>query len=78
MRKIYVELTDAEGEQVEKLAEAHQLSNGQLLKQALRLYAEFDAKIAAGETFSWSGDKQRARELAGPAFSTALAEGEAE
>ena len=35
-------------------------------RQALRLYQQHCQRLEAGETCTWSGDAQRAREFAGP------------
>lgn len=42
------------------------LSPGAVIRQALRFYQLMRVRLKAGETFSFSGDAQRAREFAGP------------
>ena len=45
---------------LERLAEHHQMSKTAVMRQALRLYQLIHIRLQAGETFSFSGDKDRA------------------
>ena len=45
---------------LEQLAEHHQMSKTAVMRQALRLYQLIHIRLQAGETFSFSGDKDRA------------------
>jgi predicted transcriptional regulator len=48
---------------VDHLAKAKGLSKTALLRQALRLYQEVDARLSAGETMHFSGDAERVQLL---------------
>lgn len=44
---------------LEALAEHHQMSKTAVMRQALRLYQLIHIRLQAGETMSFSGDKDR-------------------
>jgi hypothetical protein len=49
---------------LEKLAEHHQMSKTAVMRQALRLYQLIHVRLQAGETLSFSGDKDRVMMIA--------------
>ena len=51
---------------IEQLSVEQKLSSMAVLRQALRLYQMRCHRLKAGETYSWSGDAQRAADFAGP------------
>ncbi|EQB03876.1 hypothetical protein [Sphingobium sp. HDIP04] len=59
-------LTPEEWAVVEQLGIQQELSVSATLRQAVRLYQVHVERIKAGETVSWSGDAQRARDFSGP------------
>lgn len=61
-------LTAREMAVVEELAASHDLSKTALIRQALRVYQMIQARIAAGETMTFSGDKERVAMFIGPGF----------
>jgi hypothetical protein len=63
--RFLITMTNKEWEAFEALAKAHDLSHGALALQAISFYQGIDARLAAGETCTWSGDANRAREFAG-------------
>ena len=61
---ITLKFTEQELAAVQELADYHQLSQLQTMRQALRLYQLHDRRIRDGETLAWSGDAARAQEFA--------------
>lgn len=61
-------LSDREMDAVERLAAQQELSKTALIRQALRLYDLVNARIRAGETMSFSGDKERIALFIGPGW----------
>lgn len=61
-------LTQREMAVVEELAASHELSKTALLRQALRLYQMVHERVKAGETMTFSGDKERVAMFIGPGF----------
>ena len=59
-------LTQREMAVLEQLANVHDMSKTAVMRQALRLYQMVEARIAAGETMSFSGDKERIVLFIGP------------
>jgi hypothetical protein len=55
-----------EAKVVAQLSEEQELSPQAVMRQALRLYQSDFLRRKAGETVTWSGDAQRARDFAGP------------
>lgn len=53
---------------VEELAAVQELSKTQLLRCALRLYQLVHERLKAGETMSFTGDKERIALFIGPGF----------
>jgi hypothetical protein len=53
---------------LEELAASHEMSKTGVMRQALRLYQLVNARIRAGETMSFSGDKERIALFIGPGF----------
>lgn len=51
---------------VEEIAHQQEFSVSAALRQAVRLYQLHMDRIRSGETVTWSGDAERAREFAGP------------
>ena len=51
---------------VEDMAKRHGMSKTAVLRQALRLYQLVEERIKAGETMSFSGDKERIALFIGP------------
>lgn len=62
-----------EAKAVAQLSEEQELSPQAVMRQALRLYQSDFLRRKAGETVTWSGDAQRARDFAGPLASLSLA-----
>jgi len=58
--------SDDERRAIAELSLGLDLSPGAVIRQALRLYQLDYYRRRAGETCTWSGDEQRAREFAGP------------
>lgn len=48
------------------LSEHHGMSKTAVMRQALRLYQEVHERLKAGETMSFSGDKERVALFIGP------------
>lgn len=67
-RTMTLNLSDREMAVVEELAERMDLSKTAILRQALRLYQLVDTRLQAGETMSFSGDKERIALFIGPGF----------
>jgi len=55
-----------EAQAIAQLSEEQELSPRAVMRQALRLYQADFLRRKAGETVTWSGDEQRARDFAGP------------
>lgn len=53
---------------VEELAAAQGLSKTGVMRQALKLYQLVHERVKAGETMSFSGDKERITLFIGPGF----------
>ena len=49
-----------------RIAADQQLSLDGVVRQAVRWYELLHTRLKAGETFSFTGDAQRARDFAGP------------
>lgn len=60
--------TDKEKHVIANMMEERQLSGMALLRAALRQYQVVCERLKAGETCTWSGDEQRAREFSGDAY----------
>ena len=60
--------TPEEREVIKNLAVQQDLSPMGVVRQALRLYQHHLHRLEAGETCTYSGDAQRAREFAGDAL----------
>jgi hypothetical protein len=60
-----LEWSEQEKAAIAELAQQRDLSDMGVLRNALRLYQLHAVRLAAGETCTWSGDRQRAREFAG-------------
>jgi len=71
-----IRLTDDEQAAIERLMEEHELSRPQIFRCALRSYQADHERRKAGETVTWSGDAQRARDFAGPLATPATAQGD--
>lgn len=80
MATMTLNLSDYEMAIVDKMAAEADLSKTALLKQALRLYQLVNTRIRAGETLTFSGDKERIALFVGPGWdapdAAALVEGE--
>lgn len=61
-------LTAREMAVVEELAASHEITKTALIRQALRVYQMIQSRIAAGETMTFSGDKERVALFVGPGF----------
>lgn len=57
--------SDKELTALETLAREKEMSQGAVLRQALRMYQLIHERTKAGETFSFSGDARRAAEFKG-------------
>lgn len=62
-------LSEREMAAVDALAAHHELSKTAVIRQALRLYQMIHARIMAGETMTFSGDKERVALFVGPGWS---------
>ncbi len=69
-----IRLTDDEHAAIERLMEEQELSRPQIFRCALRSYQADHERRKAGETVTWSGDAQRARDFAGPLATPPLVE----
>jgi len=65
-----IELTPKEAAALKELAADKDMSESAVMRQALRMYQLIHERQKQGETFSFSGDAQRAKEFAGGAFPT--------
>jgi len=66
------EFSEQELSVIDDLAELHQISQMQTIRQALRFYQLHEKRVRDGETFTWSGDKARAKEFAALAATPAV------
>ncbi|MFT5042745.1 MAG: putative transcriptional regulator [Hyphomicrobiaceae bacterium] len=62
-RTMTLNLTDAEMEVVEELAEKKELSKTAVLRQALRLYQTVDARLEKGEKLFFEDKKKKLAEV---------------
>lgn len=67
-RTMTLNLSTREMEAVERLSFQQELSKTAVIRQALRLYDLVNARIRAGETMSFSGDKERIAMFIGPGW----------
>lgn len=65
-QSLHLNLTNNEQAAIHKLCLENELSLPAVFRQALRWYQLIQERIKAGETFSFSGDAQRAKEFLGP------------
>lgn len=61
-------LSEREMATVERLAGEQELSKTALIRAALRLYETVNSRIRAGETLTFSGDKERIALFVGPGW----------
>jgi len=61
---------DEEEKVLEALAKQADMSQTQVLRQALRMYQIIQVRVNAGETLTFSGDKERIALFVGPGFNT--------
>lgn len=66
MAEVALEMEGAELSALDGIATEMDMSRSAVMRQALRLYQLVRVRAAAGETFGFSGDAQRAREFAAP------------
>lgn len=64
--KITLEITQEELTTLQRMGDDLELSSDAIYRQALRHYQLAHHRIKDGETVTWSGDAQRARDFAGP------------
>lgn len=69
-------LSEREMAAVERLAAEQELSKTGLIRAALRLYEVINQRIRAGETLSFSGDKERIALFVGPGWDAHQHEGD--
>lgn len=67
-RTMTLNLSEREMQVVEGLSEVQELSKTAVIRQALRLYQLVHERLKAGETMSFSGDKERIALFIGPGF----------
>lgn len=67
-RTMTLNLSVREMDAVERLAAEAELSKTALIRQALRLYEVVNARIRAGETMTFSGDRERVALFVGPGW----------
>lgn len=67
-RTMTLNLSGPEMSVLDELAERQDLSKTAVMRQALRLYQLVDARLRAGETVTFSGDKERIVLFVGPGF----------
>lgn len=65
-----MEWTSEEVAAIAELAKQQDVSPKVIIRQAVRLYQLHNKRLADGETASYSGDAQRARDFAGPLAAT--------
>jgi len=68
MRTMTLNLSGEEMEVLENLALEQETSKTAVMRQALRLYQLLVVRAKAGETFHFSGDRERAIMFIGPGF----------
>ena len=68
LRTMTLNLPEREMAVLEELAAAQDLSKTGVMRQALKLYQLIHERIKAGETMSFSGDKERIALFIGPGF----------
>lgn len=61
-------MTEREMQVLDDLAVTQDISKTQVMRQALRLYQLVHERVKAGETMSFSGDKERMVLFVGPGF----------
>lgn len=83
-RTMTLNLSDREMAAVERMAAEQELSKTALIRSALRLYEMVNQRIRAGETMTFSGDKERVALFIGPGwgpetrtYDAALSQGDA-
>ena len=62
-------LSEREMSAVDALAAHHEMSKTAVIRQALRLYQMIHTRIMAGETMTFSGDRERVALFVGPGWS---------
>ena len=67
-RTMTLNLSDREMATVERLAAEQELTKTALIRAALRLYDMVNHRIRAGETMTFSGDKERVAMFIGPGW----------
>lgn len=65
-------LPQAEMAYIEARAAECEMSKTAVVRQAIRLYQLVNIRLAAGETLSFSGDRERLALFIGPGFETSL------
>lgn len=65
MATITLNISEPEMAVVEQLAKEHDMSKTAVLRQAIRFYQMLHERLKAGETFQFSGDRQRTLEFIG-------------
>lgn len=60
-----IDLSEKEGAVLAQLAVANDMTEMQIIRQALKLYQLVDSRVKAGEQMSFSGDPQRIIEFVG-------------
>jgi len=68
MKTMTLNLSDQEMAAVERMADQAELSKTALLRQALRLYEMINVRVRAGETMTFSGDRERVALFIGPGW----------
>jgi len=68
MATMTLNLRDEEMAVIEAMCAEHEMSKTALIKQALRVYQLISARQKAGETLTFSGDRERAILFVGPGF----------
>lgn len=68
MATMTLNLTEREMDVVDQLSFEQEMSKTALMRQALRVYQLISERVKAGETMSFSGDKERAVLFVGPGF----------
>lgn len=69
MKTMTLNIRDEEMAAIEAMCLEHEMSKTALIKQALRVYQLISARQKAGETMTFSGDRERAILFIGPGFS---------
>lgn len=68
MATMTLNLSEREMEVLDQLSLEQEMSKTALIRQALRVYQMISERMKAGETMSFSGDKERAVLFVGPGF----------